>query len=90
MGAKTIIKFYADWCGPCRAYNSIWESVKKDFRDQYKFIEVDIDKDTSGLAAQHKIMSIPATVVLRNHDATLVAKETGLLTEQQLREIINK
>ena len=62
---KTAIKFYADWCGPCKTYDKIWQEVKSEVKS-IKFIEIDVDKDTSGLAAQHNVRSIPHTVILKN------------------------
>ena len=66
MGAKTVIKFYATWCGPCKAYDTTWNKVKEELSDRFKFMEIDVDKDTSGLAAKYNIRSIPATIVLNN------------------------
>ena len=25
---KKLIKFYADWCGPCQTYATIWDKVR--------------------------------------------------------------
>lgn len=80
------IKFYADWCGPCRSYTPIWEKVSKEIGDKVELLNVNIDKDTTGLAAEYKIMSVPTTVFINeNGDAT---KEVGLLNEQKLKELI--
>lgn len=89
MAVKTVIKFYADWCGPCKAYNKVWESVKKEMTN-YKFLEVNVDKDTSGLAAQYNIRSIPATVVLKNDDASVTGQQSGALEKSELKKLILK
>ena len=83
--ATKVIKFYATWCGPCKAYAPIFDKVKEEIADKAEFVDVNIDKDTEGLAATYKIMSVPSTVVI-NDDET--KKEVGLLTETQLKELI--
>ena len=79
-----VIKFYADWCGPCRSYAPIFDKVINEAK--LDFINENIDKDTSGLAAEYKIKSIPATVFLKE-DGTFT-KEVGLLSESQLKQLI--
>lgn len=86
---KTAIKFYADWCGPCKTYDKVWNEVKEEF-DNVKFLEVNVDDDTSGMAAKYNVRSIPHTVILRNDDASVSAKHTGLATKSDLRDLINK
>jgi len=86
---KTVIKFYADWCGPCKTYDKIWQQVV-DEMDNIKFIEINVDKDESGMAAQYNVRSIPHTVVLRNDDASVTASKTGLLQKNELKDLINK
>jgi|TARA_B100000902_G_scaffold248467_1_gene235143 thioredoxin 1 len=86
---KTAIKFYADWCGPCKTYDKVWQEVKLEM-DNVKFLEINVDKDESGLAAQHNVRSIPHTVILRNDDASVTASQTGLVTKRDLKDLINK
>lgn len=85
--AVKAIKFYATWCGPCKAYSKVWDKVAEEIGDKAEFLEIDVDKDTTGLAAEHRVMSIPTTVVI-NSDTDKVTKEVGLLGEQQLKELI--
>jgi thioredoxin 1 len=79
-----VIKFYADWCGPCKSYAPIFDKVINETK--LDFTNVNIDKDISGLAAKYKIKSIPATVFLKD-DGTFT-KEVGLLSESQLKQLI--
>lgn len=79
-----IIKFYANWCEPCKAYSPIFEKVVKDLNLNYQ--NINIDKDKEGLAAKYKVMSIPATVFVKE-DGTFI-KETGMLTESILTQKI--
>jgi thioredoxin 1 len=81
------IKFYADWCGPCKTYDTIWQKVKKDLKEEVEYLEINVDKDTTGLAAKYKVRSIPFTVVIKDGEER---KETGLLQEQKLIELLIK
>ena len=83
---KKVIRFTADWCGPCKAYFSIFEEVEKEV-DGVEFIVIDVDKDTTGLAAEYSVRSIPLTVII---DGDNITKEVGLLQKQQLINLINK
>lgn len=83
--ATKAIKFFADWCGPCRSYNPTWEKVSKEV-DGVEFLTINVDNDTTGLAAEHKVMSIPTTVVVKEDGS--VKKLTGQLSETQLKELI--
>ncbi len=79
-------KFYAEWCGPCKVYAKTFDEVSEEFDGQIEFNNINIDKDTSGLAAQYNVRSIPHTVLLKE-DGTVKSK-TGLLSNLQLKELI--
>lgn len=81
-----VIKFYAAWCGPCKAYTPTFNKVAEELKDEVEFVNVDVDQDVSGLAAEHKIMSIPTTVVIK--EGKIVAKKTGALSENELKVLI--
>ena len=83
--ATKAIKFYATWCGPCKIYGKTWTKVEKELTD-VEFVEVDIDKDTSGLAVEYKVDSVPHTVVLKEDGSTNA--KTGRLNAQELKELI--
>jgi|TARA_B110000967_G_C18846711_1_gene542363 thioredoxin len=85
MGTK-VIKFYADWCGPCKVYAKTFDKVAEELKDKVEFVNVNIETDTTGLAAEYKVKSIPFTVVLQ--EGKEVKKEVGQLREQALKELI--
>ena len=54
----TVLKFSADWCGPCRM-------IAKLFKDVEGITNVDVDKNQE-LAAQYGVRRIPTFVFLKN------------------------
>ena len=79
-----VIKFYADWCGPCKSYAPIFEKVVNELGVEYE--NIDVDNDTTGLAAKYKVRSIPLTVFVNEDGSEL--KETGILSEEKLKQLI--
>ena len=80
------IKFYADWCGPCKTYSNVWDKVEKELKEEVNFVNVNVDNDTTGLAAQYKVRSIPYTVIVK--DGLTETKKVGILTEEELKKLI--
>ena len=85
---KDVIKFYADWCGPCKSYTPFFNEVKEELKENYNFVEVDVDNDITGLAANFKVMSIPATVVVDEEGA--YNKKVGLMNPVELKKFIKQ
>lgn len=82
---KKVIKFYADWCGPCKLYAPIFERVSQELKDEAEFINVNIEKDTTGLAAEYKVGSIPTTILVNGENKQT---KVGRLEEDVLKEFI--
>jgi thioredoxin 1 len=79
-----VLKFYADWCGPCKTYAPVFDKVMSESNVEYE--NINVDKDTTGLAAKYKVRSIPLTVFI-NEDGTST-KELGSLSEEKLKQLI--
>ena len=54
--------------------------------DQVDIDNIDIDKDTAGLAARYKIESVPTTVLVKE-DGSLI-KKVGRLSKDELTELV--
>lgn len=83
---KTVIKFYAPWCGPCRVYGPTFNQVKEELQGQVEFIDINVEDDLENLSAKYKVRGIPHTVLLVNGQE--VKAHSGRMTEEQLREFI--
>ncbi|MEI7463707.1 MAG: thioredoxin family protein, partial [Candidatus Taylorbacteria bacterium] len=81
-----VLKFYADRCGPCKSYNTVFDAVAKKLEDTVNFLTIDIDAFPD-LAKTYYVRSIPATVIIKN--GVEVDKRIGTLTESQLVNLIN-
>jgi thioredoxin 1 len=76
---KEILYFSAPWCGPCRNFKPIMESVSNSM--PVRFINVD---ENPQLAAQYSVRSVPMLVFLK--DGQEADKTIGVLTEMQIKE----
>ena len=85
--SKKVIKFFADWCGPCKVYAPTFESVKQELQsDEIEFVEINVDNDPDNLAGEYGVRGIPHTVILEEGAETRAA--SGRLGEEELKEFI--
>ena len=84
--AKQVIKFYANWCGPCKMYGPTFDRVKQDLQDIIEFTEVNVENDEENLSGEYKVKGIPHTVLLENGE--IKKSQSGGMGELQLREFI--
>jgi len=74
-GKVTIVDFYADWCGPCRAMSPTLEGLASQDRDVY-LRKVDIVNWSSEVTAQYALSSIP-NVRVYDRQGHLVGEPTA-------------
>ena len=79
-----LLDFWAEWCGPCRTFGPIYESVSENHPD-ITFGKVDTEAEQA-LAAQFRIMSIPTLMILR--DKVVLFSQPGVLPADALEDLI--
>ena len=84
-----VIKFGADWCGPCKMFAPILEKINQNYDSNpesnidIKSIDIDVDPE---LASQYNIRSVPTTVFIK--EGNVVLKKVGVINADQFDEII--
>ena len=81
---KVVVDFYADWCGPCKQMEPIFEKVASETRD-VKFVRLNVDY-AQELSLKYGAYSIPFLVVFENGE--VIETNTGLINESTLKELI--
>jgi thioredoxin 1 len=86
-GSVTVVDFWAQWCGPCRAIAPIIEELADEYAGSALIGKVDVDANQE-LAMQYSIRSIPTILILK--DGEVVEKHVGAITKPALQAKINK
>lgn len=84
--AKQVIKFYANWCGPCKVYGPTFTKVRQELEGDIEFLEINVEEDPDNLSGQYGVRGIPHTVVIE--DGKQVQAQSGRLSEEQLKGLI--
>ncbi|MCK5557634.1 MAG: thioredoxin [Candidatus Hydrogenedentes bacterium] len=82
-----IVDCWAPWCAACTMIGAIMEKFASDFKARLKVVRLNTDQNTP-TAARHEISSIPTLLVFKG--GVLVDKVVGILSEHQLKDIVNK
>jgi thioredoxin 1 len=85
-----VIKFGADWCGPCKMMAPAMNKLKEKYNIEGSEIQItDIDVDMNPeMASLHKIKNIPVTVF--KTDGVEIKKVVGVLSIDKIEEHINE
>lgn len=80
-----LVDFYAEWCGPCKMLSPIVDEIAEE-RTDIKVGKVNID-ESSELAIQHRVMSVPTLIVMR--DGKEIARSVGYKAKQEILSMLN-
>ena len=61
----SVIDFWAEWCGPCRAIGPVIEELSKEYEGKVKIGKVNVDHNPQ-VSMNYGITSIPAILFVKN------------------------
>ena len=81
---KTVIKYGAAWCGPCKVYAPKFAQAQSEIGG-VSFQSIDVDSGDPRIL-EHGIRNVPTTVVIYENGS--FRKQTGVMSVDQLRAFI--
>lgn len=83
---KTLVDFWASWCGPCRMMSPVIDAIAAE-RTDLCVGKVNVDEE-SDLAQRFGVMSIPTVMLFEN--GARVAQNVGYAPKEKILEMIGK
>ena len=79
-----LLKFYAEWCGPCKGLTMVINGAKD--KIDIPIESYDIDNEMF-MAQEYKVRGVPTIVLVDDKDQE-IKRNVGLLTEEKLLEFL--
>ncbi|UIR54924.1 thioredoxin family protein [Sphingobacterium sp. SRCM116780] len=83
-----LLQFSAAWCGPCKMLTPIVNQVEQKINDLADVRRIDVDEEGE-LSIKFSIRAVP-TLVLLDKNGTIFWRHTGLISEQDLIQQIER
>ena len=77
-----VLKFYADWCGPCKMLSKAIEGADVNL----EIVNVDIDDD-SVLTMKYGVRGVPMCVVV-DEDGKELRRKVGMMSKDEFEKFV--
>lgn len=81
----SLVDFWAQWCGPCRATGPVLEELEGEY-DNVDFYKLNVD-DFQDIASRMTVFAIPTVIFFKN--GVEVARQQGAAGKESYKRTIN-
>ncbi|WP_317043536.1 thioredoxin [Filimonas lacunae] len=81
----TVVDFWAEWCGPCRAIGPVIEELAKEYDGKANIGKLNVDNNPN-VSVNYGITSIPAILFIKG--GKVVDKQIGAVPKSVLEKKI--
>ena len=82
-----VVDFWAEWCGPCKMMEPIFEEVGLEYSGRVKFVKINVD-DNPESPAKYGVRGIPTMILFKDGD--VVATRVGSLAKGQFTQFLDE
>jgi len=80
-----LVDFYADWCGPCKAMEPVFEGLAAQYAGRVAFARLNVDENPT-IAGRYGITAIPTFIIFQN--ARPAGQLVGAVGEHELARLV--
>ena len=78
---KTLVDFFATWCGPCKMIAPVLEQLDADDSFKVQIVKIDVD-EAEEIARKFQIQAIPTLILFENGKA--LKSQLGFMRKDQI------
>ena len=82
-----LVKFEADWCGPCQAMKPMIAEIAGEYAGKLTIVTLDIDQNNQA-PSRLGVRGVPTVMLFKN--GQVVAQKVGLVRKAELVALIEK
>jgi len=83
-----VVKFGAEWCGPCRSMDAAIDSLEPQYASRARFLKINVDQRPELFASYRSGSGIPQIMVFK--DGRIVAQQRGFGGEDGLKQWLDE